>query len=162
MSILDHLRTRFPRAAGAITAARVVFLRKAVSFGLIGIVNTVVDFGVYTLGIKLFGLPLVPANVLSWFVAISGSYVMNSFITFAAESGRKLTWRDYTTFVTSGIVGLIANTTTVVIAVVLLEPFVPEAKLIAKVPAILVSFVVNFSMSHFVVFRSRTGAAREP
>ena len=161
MTILDHLRTRFPRAASAITAGRIVFLRKAVSFGLIGVLNTVVDFGIYTFGIKFLGLPLVPANVLSWFVAISGSYVINSFITFAAESGRKLTWRDYLTFVASGIVGLLANTTTLVVAAVLLEPYVPEAKLMAKIPAILVSFVVNFSMSHFVVFRSRTDAAGE-
>ena len=41
---------------------------------------------------------------------------MNSFITFAAESGRQLRLRDYTTFVASGIAGLVANTTVLVIA----------------------------------------------
>ena len=51
-------------------------------------------------------LPLIPANVLAWLVAVSGSYVMNSFITFAAESGRQLRWRDYGAFVASGIAGV--------------------------------------------------------
>jgi putative flippase GtrA len=162
MTVLNHLQTRFPRAAGAITA-RIAFVRKAISFGLIGIVNTAIDFGIFMFGIKLLGLPLVPANILSWFIAISGSYVMNSIITFAVESGRKLTWRGYATFLASGIVGVVANTTTLVVAAALLEPYVPKSSvLIAKLLAIGVSFVVNFSMSHFVVFRPRTRAARGP
>jgi putative flippase GtrA len=92
---------------------------------------------------------LVPANVLAWLVAVSCSYVMNSFITFAAESGRKLTWRSYAAFAASGVAGVIANTTALVIA----SYFVPV--LTAKLIAIAVSFLVNFSLSHFVVFRVR-------
>jgi putative flippase GtrA len=72
---------------------------------------------------------------------------MNSFITFAAESGRKLRWRAYGAFVASGVVGVIANTATLVIA----AQFLPVWA--AKGLAILVSFAVNFSLSHFVVFR---------
>ena len=87
----------------------------------------------------------------SWLVAVSGSYVLNSTITFAAESGRTLRWRDYTVFVVTSIAGLIANTATLVAAAQLLLLPVWLAKLIA----ILASFVVNFSLSHFVVFRAR-------
>lgn len=162
MAVLHQLSTRFPRAVGAVRD-RIVVLRKAISFGLIGVVNTVVDFGVFMFGIKVLGLALVPANVLSWLIAISGSYVMNSFITFAAESGRRLTWRGYAAFVASGIVGVIANTATLVIAAALLESIIPGANVpIAKLLAIGVSFVVNFSMSHFVVFRPRRQPASEP
>ena len=35
-------------------------------------------------------LALIAANVTAWLVAVTFSYVMNSTITFAAESGRKL------------------------------------------------------------------------
>jgi putative flippase GtrA len=82
-------------------------------------------------------------------VAVSGSYVMNCFITFAAESGRQLRWRAYGAFVASGVVGVIANTTVLVVASRWLP--VPVAKLLA----IAASFAVNFSLSHFVVFRAR-------
>ncbi len=98
-------------------------------------------------------LALVTANVIAWVVAVSGSNAMNSFITFAAESGRRLRWLDYGTFVASGILGAIANTTALVIA----AQFMPV--LPAKGCAILTSFAVNFSMSHFVVFRPRRKAA---
>src|SRR5258708_5952332 len=96
----------------------------------------------------VFELPLVPANLLAWLVAVSGSYVMNCFITFAAESGRQLRWRAYGAFVLSGIAGVVANTTTLVIA----SYWIPV--LLAKLLAIGASFAVNFSLSHFVVFRT--------
>jgi putative flippase GtrA len=126
---------------------------KAVSFGLIGVVNTVIDAGIFFLALATLTASLVAANVLAWFVAVSFSYVMNSFITFARESGRKLRWRDYATFVASGIAGVVANTATLVIV----AQFQPVW--VAKGCAILVSFLVNFSLSHFVVFRKRRGPA---
>ena len=78
-----------------------------------------------------------------------GSYVMNSYVTFAAESGRQLRWRSYGVFVASGVAGVIANTATLVVASMWLS--VPAAKLLA----IAASFAVNFSLSHFVVFKKR-------
>jgi putative flippase GtrA len=122
---------------------------KAVSFALVGVVNTLIDFSVFLAAYNGLGLPLIPANLVAWIVAVSASYVMNSFITFAAESGGQLRWRDYATFVVSGIAGVIANTTALVVA----SYFVPV--LVAKLMAIVVSFAVNFSLSHFVVFRRK-------
>jgi putative flippase GtrA len=151
---------------------------KAITFALIGLVNSVVDYGVFLLARTALGrspaalavigsfadrchcgrpetVLLIAANVMSWTVAVSGSYIMNSSITFATESGRKLNWRHYVTFVVAGIAGLIANTATLVFtAQILLLPV-----WLAKGIAILASFVVNFSLSHFVVFRVRGGAA---
>jgi putative flippase GtrA len=120
---------------------------KAVSFGLIGVVNSLVDLGIFLTAYGVLGLPLVPANVIAWAIAMSFSYVMNSSITFAAESGGKLRWKDYAAFAASGLVGVVANTTALVAA----SYFLPV--LAAKLIAILVSFVVNFSLTHFVVFR---------
>jgi putative flippase GtrA len=150
---------------------------KAFTFALIGILNTAVDYVIFLTaraaymdsqaalaafgwlaGVCRCGTPdtvlLIAANITSWIVAVSGSYVLNSSITFAAESGRKLRWRDYFVFVVSGIVGLIANTATLIVAAqLLLLPI-----WLAKALAILASFVVNFALSHFVVFRARGGA----
>src|SRR5262245_2660605 len=147
MMSVDQLRFRFPRAVAAIEA-RIAFVAKAVSFGLVGVVNTGVDFCVFWIAATEFGLPLVVANVLSWTVAVSGSYVMNSMFTFAAESGRKLGWRPYATFLASGIVGLVANTTALVVVADHLAPLVladrPAQLEAGKVCAIWARFVVNF------------------
>jgi putative flippase GtrA len=122
---------------------------KIASFATIGVGNTLIDFGVFTFAYKVLELPLVPSNVLAWLVAVSVSYVMNSLITFHAESGRALNRKGYFTFVASGILGVIAATT----ALVVLTYFMPVFA--AKFGSILVGFVVNFTMAHFVVFRAK-------
>ncbi len=171
---INRLRSNFPRAV-ALVEPHVDVLRKAVSFGLIGVINVVVDTSAFLLTYSYLSshaaalrpldalaqwcacssldtIVLVAANVVAWIVAVSGSYAMNSFITFAAESGRRLRWLDYGTFVASGMLGVVANTAALVIA----AHFMPV--LPAKGCAILTAFAVNFSMSHFVVFRPRSRA----
>jgi putative flippase GtrA len=143
-SSLAHLAER---VAGA-WRRRAVGL-KAVSFALVGLVNAAVDATVFFLLLAYATSSLIIANVLGWAVAVSGSYVMNSFTTFAAESGRQLRLKAYLAFVGSGVAAVTATTITVVVA----AQFMPVWA--AKAIAILVSFAVNFSITHFVVFRPR-------
>lgn len=124
---------------------------KAASFAVVGVVNSAVDFGVFSFAYYYFGLPIVAANTLAWVIAVTGSYVLNSTITFAAESGRKLGVKRYFGFALSQVAGFLANTATVWCLVTLAH--VPAWA--AKLAAIVVSFTVNFSLSHFVVFRAR-------
>jgi putative flippase GtrA len=122
---------------------------KAMSFGLIGCVNATVDFIVFSIGHLYVGLPIIPANLISWCVAVTNSYVLNSMITFAAESGRRLSFKSYVAFAATQIGGLIANTLTVFVA----SYFIPV--LLAKLLAIGASFLVDFTLSHLLVFRRR-------
>jgi putative flippase GtrA len=132
-----------------------VVILKAMSFALIGVINSLVDFAVFLFMLRLITDPwpepfdLIAANVVAWMVAVSGSYVMNSYVTFAAESGRKLRWRSFFAFAAAGILGVIANTVTLVVAAEFMSVVA------AKIAAIGVGFLVNFSMSHFVVFRPK-------
>ena len=129
-------------------------LLKAVSFAAIGFVNTGIDFGVFTFTYYYLGWPIIAANPTAWLMAVSNSYVMNSMITFAAETGRRLSVKAYITFIFTQVGGLIANTTTVFI----LSQFMPAW--MAKIPAIGASFVVDFTLSHLVVFRRREEPSR--
>jgi putative flippase GtrA len=149
--------------------------RKAVSFALVGVINALVDLGVFSLFHFYLGYSIIVSNIISWLVAVTGSYVINSMTTFAAESGRKLRLRSYATFLLAQVAGFLANTVTVVVVSysipVLLHAFVgPDATLrlggqtidpvlVGKVLAIGASFLVNFSLSHFVVFRKRGASA---
>jgi putative flippase GtrA len=125
-------------------------LLKAVSFAFVGVVNSLIDFGVFSFCYYALGLPIIAANSMAWVVAVTGSYVMNSTITFAAESGRRLHMRGYFGFALSQVMGFLGNTATVWCLVEL--DAVPAWA--AKVVAIGVSFVINFSLSHFLVFRA--------
>jgi len=142
-SILDRLSVAWHERAIAL---------KAISFAFVGVVNTLIDFSIFWTAATLLQWPLVAANVVAWLVAVSFSYAMNSIITFGPESGRILRWRDYATFAASGVAGMVGSTATLVALSYLLPV------LAAKLLSILVSFVINFSLSHFVVFRKRDGA----
>ena len=128
---------------------RQALVLKAMSFASVGLINSLVDLCLFLLALKFLTSSLIVANVLAWSVAVSGSYVMNTFITFAAESGRRLNWRSWLAFVAFQILGLVAATATLVLAAKAMPV------LYAKLLAIGVSFLVNFSMSNFVVFRKR-------
>src|SRR5258708_4396773 len=122
---------------------------KALSFALVGLINTAVDAAIFFLLLAYVTPSLVVANVAAWFVANTGSYVMNSLTTFSAETDGKLRLKHYAGFVGSGLVAVTASTVTVVIA----AKFMPVWA--AKAIAILVSFAVNFTITHFVVFRPK-------
>ena len=124
-------------------------LVKAISFAMIGLVNTGIDFGVFTFTYYYLGWSIFVANPIAWLMAVSNSYVLNSMITFAAETGRRLSPRAYITFIMSQVGGLVANTTKVFI----LSHFMPAW--MAKIPAIGASFIVDFTLSNLVVFRRR-------
>jgi putative flippase GtrA len=151
MQLIASLYRLKSRLSKAWRARGITF--KAASFAMVGAVNALIDLGIFLTAYNAFGLPLISANALAWAVAVSSSYAMNSHITFAVESGRQLRWRAYGAFVAMGFAGVIANTTVLVIV----SYWIPV--LAAKILAIAAGFVVNFSLSHFLVFRTRGGQA---
>ena len=122
-------------------------LAKLFSFASIGVLNVAVDVTVFSIAYKLFDLPLVVSNIIAWSVAVSGSYAMNTKLTFGLETRGALSWKQYIGFAASGALGLVFATTTLVILSQYANVFV------AKFVSIVAAFGVNFSMSHFVVFR---------
>jgi len=149
---MDALRRLFDQILGLLRDR--ALLVKATSFASIGVVNTIVDFSLFSFAHLYLGWRIVVANMFSWTIAVTGSYVMNSLITFAAESQRKLRIKSYATFLAAQIAGFIGNTATVLIA----SYFIPV--LLGKALAIGVSFLINFSLSHFVVFRTKPESSR--
>lgn len=131
-------------------------LAKLVSFASIGVLNVAVDVAVFSVCYTLLHLPLVASNIVAWVVAVTGSYAMNSKITFGRETGRTFGWEHYFRFVASGILGVIVATTTLVA----LTHYTNV--LVAKFVSIIAAFGVNFSMSHFFVFRRRAPCAERP
>jgi putative flippase GtrA len=122
---------------------------KLLSFAAVGIVNALVDLGVFSLAYFYFGASLVISNVVAWGCAVTGSYILNTLITFARESGRALSLKTYLSFALSQMAGFVANTATVIVV-----SYVAPV-LAGKLVALGVSFLVNFTLSHFVVFSER-------
>jgi putative flippase GtrA len=76
--------------------------REVLAFGLIGIANTVVDFGVYN---ALIFLGALKANAASTLVATTSSYAMNRRWTYRDRLRGGL-HREYTLFFLFNLIGL--------------------------------------------------------
>jgi len=130
--------------------------RKAISFAVVGLVNNALDFAIFSFAYYHLEFSIVSANIISWVLTATGSYIMNSLTTFASESGRKLRAKAYFMFLIAVLAGFVANTATVIVA----SYFMPV--LVAKVLAVGASFLVNFSLSHFIVFPIKSTESSHP
>ena len=102
------------------------------------------------------GWHIIVANPIAWLLAVSNSYVLNSMITFAAETGRRLSVKAYITFIFTQVGGLIANTMTVFVLSYFMPALDGEAsrhrgKLHCR----------TSTLSHLVVFRRREELCQE-
>jgi glycosyltransferase involved in cell wall biosynthesis len=121
-----------------------------IKFGIVGVFNTLVDWIVYyglTRGTFFFSTHVASAKGISFMIATIPSFTGNKYWTFKGTGAFSFAelFRFYsTTFVSVGL-----N----VMTVYLLVHFVGWHDLAAVLVATLVSFLWNFSISHFWVFR---------
>lgn len=79
--------------------------KQAGKFGLVGILNTVLDLGLFNLLTQAFGVFVVVANVISVTVAIINSYFWNKNWTFQDKSNKNLV-AQFTRFVLFSLIGM--------------------------------------------------------
>jgi putative flippase GtrA len=61
---------------------------RLIKYGLVGIINTLVDYGVFTLVYQLAGLEAGPSQILGFMCGSACGYVLNSNFTFREGKGR--------------------------------------------------------------------------
>lgn len=125
-----------------------------VRFVGVGVVNTLIDFGVlFTL--KSFGLPAVSANVVSTTTAFCFSFFANKKYTFQTNGTNVK--REILLFITVTLFGLwVLQSGTIAILNPLFVQFgmsADGALLVAKLIATGVSLVWNYTLYSRVVFR---------
>lgn len=137
---------------------------KVVRFGVVGVVNTLIDFAVLNLLLALFGVtagaPLVLCNAAAFIAASLNSYFLNKKWTFAQKS--RATLRQYLAFLVLAVGGLLINSLVLyalVTSLPLPSGFSPTLWVnIAKVGATAASLVWNYLACRYVIF-GETGKA---
>ena len=137
-------------------------LFEVVKFGVVGVLNTLVDFGVLNLLILIFsvasGVWFSLFKSLSFIVAVVNSYVWNKFWTF--ESDRRTNTKEALSFFVVSVIGFVVNVgiaSLIVNAVPAL--FGANPVVWANVGALvgtLLAFTWNFVGYKFFVFRPET------
>ncbi len=171
LAVLDKIVWWLPIAlplvflAGIVLAnilARVVgFIYQVAKFVEVGVLNTVIDFGVLNLLIWLTGITggwaIAPLNATSFLCAATNSYFWNKFWTF--KKGGAATGGEFIQFLIVSGIGIGINTGVVVAGTGLISPLFglsPGAWAnIMKFLATFLSMFWNFFGYKFIVFKMK-------
>ncbi|WP_336776654.1 GtrA family protein [Paenibacillus sp. MMO-58] len=127
-------------------------LKQFVLFNMIGLLNTLVDFVVYSM-LVWAGLYVLPAQVISYSAGMVNSYVLNSLITFKGASKRD---SEYKADRGRAIRFILLNAAVLGVSMLLLYELTKAAGLgpfTAKLLATGVTVVLNFAGSKWWVFK---------
>ncbi|MEG1547879.1 MAG: GtrA family protein [Clostridia bacterium] len=117
-----------------------------VKFNLVGVINSAVDFGIYTL-LTLLGLNYIISQVISYSCGVANSYLWNSSWTFKEQ--RKRNWREIALFI---LVNLVALGTSTLALYICREKFNVQNELLCKLISMPCAIIVNFFGNKLIVF----------
>ena len=125
-----------------------LWLKQAVKFGAVGVLNTLIDLGLYfvlTRWLGMAGLP-VAAKAISYSAGILNSFLWNRNWTFRSQASP---WKTLVPFVLVNLVGLGLNTGSMQLGLNVLR--LPELVSLGLATGFTLAW--NFVLSKFVVFR---------
>jgi putative flippase GtrA len=125
-----------------------LLVQQAVKFGAVGVLNTLVDLGLYfvlTRWLGLAGLPVL-AKSISYGAGIFNSFVWNRTWTFRSRASA---WKTLLPFLLVNLVGLGMNTGAMQLGLNGLR--LPELVSLGMATAFTLAW--NFILSKFIVFR---------
>jgi len=122
---------------------------QATKFGMVGVLNTAVDFAVFMLLTRAAGLAPEISKVISYSAGVVNSYIFNSRWTFKKESKDSLTQKAR--FLTVSLIGCAVGTGVVKLCVDVLG----WVDWLSNAASICVTVGINFIGSKLFVFREK-------
>ncbi|MBU1177309.1 MAG: GtrA family protein [Patescibacteria group bacterium] len=132
-----------------------------VRFGIIGGMNTAIDFGILNLLMWWTGIysggQIVLLNIISFAIAVTNSYFWNKYWTFKDKDSTGVL--EFSQFIAVTLVGLVINSTIVYVVTTLVDPMFGLNETLwanlAKIVATGLSLIWNFIGYKFIVFKQK-------
>lgn len=132
------------------------FIKQFIKFGLVGVMNTMIDYTIYAALFYVVHVHYLLANIISFSVAVSNSYILNRRWTFRSDHPA---WRtEAAKFIVVNIIGLGLSE----ILLFLQVDHLHISKLLAKLFAIVVVLFWNYVGTRFWAFRHRRPVPTPP
>lgn len=78
-----------------------------IKFGIVGVIATVIDFGVLMLLKEIFGIDVLIASAISFAVSVCANYILSMLFVFRGSNDNKV--KEFIIFVLLSIGGLLIN-----------------------------------------------------
>jgi len=130
--------------------SRATWLRQALKFGLVGVLNTAIDAALYvilTRYVGVFAARQTWAKAISYTAGVINSFIWNRNWTFRSRANP---WRTFMPFLVVNLVGVAINAGVMHVGLNML--FLPEA--LSFILSTGVTLGWNFSVSKLLVFKT--------
>lgn len=118
-------------------------------FSIVGVLNTVIDFVMFTVFHALLGVSSSVSQVVGYSCGVANSFVFNKKWTFAANNSNRKTYMELLKFI---LVNLLSLTVTVVTINILTKDFRINVY-ISKVIVTFIAQAINFLCYKLLVFK---------
>jgi putative flippase GtrA len=118
---------------------------RLLKFGLVGVLNTAIDFSLFTFLFYIAGWPLLLANTTGYLAGLVNSYLLNRYWTFRDLSG-PTTLGQTALYAAMNLIGLALGNVTVYLLAALTPAW------IAKLLTVGITFAWNYFINRRVVF----------
>ena len=122
--------------------------RELIKYCIIGCSGALLDFIVYTILLKAFGMNYLLANALSVTAGITNNFFLNAYLNFKVTD--KL-FKRFISFYLVGILGLLISE----ILLYLLVDIMSMNSIIAKIITIFVITIVQFILNKTITFKKK-------
>ena len=123
--------------------------KRLIKFIIVGCLNTLVDFGIFSLLKGFLGVNYIVSQVISYSSGTLNSYIFNKFWTFDNANTKKKTFNEMIQFI---IVNLLSLGASILGLKILINDYSMDYYL-AKVIVIFITQTVNFLGYKFWVFK---------
>jgi len=122
--------------------------RELIKYCIIGCSGALLDFIVYTILIKAFGMNYLLANALSVTAGITNNFFLNAYLNFKVTDNM---FKRFISFYLVGMLGLLISE----ILLYLLVDIMSMNSIIAKIITIFVITIVQFILNKTITFKKK-------
>ena len=126
--------------------------RSLISYGIFGVLSTVVNIGTYYLCYDVNGMSNVLSNILAWIAAVLFAFVTNKLWVFESKSlALKVVFYEFTTFM-----GCRAATGAMDLAIMYVcVDILKMPALVMKVLSNILVIILNYVFSKLIIFKKK-------
>lgn len=117
--------------------------KRFLTFLSIGVLNTLLDIGIFSVLIYIFGvnpINIIILNIISFSLCVVLSFFLNGKLTF---KDKNLTPKKFIKYYSSSLIGMIINTTIVSLLILNLGTGITISKIIASFVVVLYNYKVS-------------------
>ena len=127
--------------------------KELINYGIFGVLTTIINYLSYIIFTRLLNLDIFISNLLAWILSVIFAFFTNKIIVFKSkEFTFGVLIKESITFVGARVFSLLLD----MIILYIMSDLMGINDLIVKIISNIIVIIVNYVLSKFIIFKSKT------